>query len=179
MWGESFDAAGAVTYNVYRDGYLRHTTELTMWKDTSVVAGTTYQYVVKAIDSSSNESVSSNVLNASTLAAPAPTPAPESGGNWNSSAAYQTGDIVTFNGTTYRAVQSYQGAGDPRWIDALSLWVPVVEAAPEAGGDWNSSAAYQTGDIVTFNGTTYRAVQSYQGAGDPRWIDALSLWEKV
>ena len=179
MWGESFDAAGAVTYNVYRDGYLRHTTELTMWKDTSVVAGTTYQYVVKAIDSSNNESVSSNVLNASTPAAPAPAPAPESGGNWNSFAAYQTGDIVTFNGTTYRAVQSYQGAGDDRWIDAPSLWVPVVEAAPESGGDWNSSAAYQTGDIVTFNGTTYRAVQSYQGAGDDRWIDALALWTPV
>ena len=191
MWGESFDASGAVTYNVYRDGYLRHTTELTMWKDTSVVAGTTYQYVVKAIDSSNNESVSSNVLNASTLAAPAPAPAPapEAGGDWNSSAAYQTGDIVTFNGTTYRAVQSYQGAGDDRWIDALSLWTPVADVAPEPevtpapvpalAEQWSATGSYQTGDRVVSNGVTYEAVQSYQGAGDPRWIDALSLWKKV
>ena len=189
MWGESFDASGAVTYNVYRDGYLRHTTELTMWKDTSVVAGTTYQYVVKAIDSSNNESVSSNVLNASTPAAPAPAPAPESGGNWNSFAAYQTGDIVTFNGTTYRAVQSYQGAGDDRWIDALSLWTPVADVAPEPevtpapvpalAEQWSATGSYQTGDRVVSNGVTYEAVQSYQGAGDPRWIDALSLWKKV
>ena len=189
MWGESFDAAGSVTYNVYRDGYLRHTTELTTWKDTSVVAGTTYQNVVKAIDSSNNESVSSNVLNASTLAAPAPAPAPEAGGNWNSSAAYQTGDIVTFNGTTYRAVQSYQGAGDDRWIDALALWTPIADVAPEPevtpapvpapAAQWSATGSYQAGDRVVSNGVTYEAVQAYQGAGDPRWIDALSLWKKI
>ena len=189
MWGESFDASGAVTYNVYRDGYLRGSTEMTMWKDTSVIAGTAYQYVVKAADSSSNESGSSNVLNASTLAPPAPAPAPESGGNWNSSAAYQAGDIVTFNRTTYRAVQSYQGVGDPNWIKALSLWTPVADVASEPEftpapvpvpfAQWSATGSYQAGDRVVSNGVTFEAVQSYQGVGDPNWINALSLWKKI
>ena len=197
MWGESFDASGTVTYNVYRDGYLRGTTQMTMWKDTSVTAGTTYQYVVKAVDFLSNESGSSNVLNASTLAAPAPAPAPapalapepKSGGNWNSSAAYQMGDFVTFNGTTYRAVQSYQGVGDPNWINALSLWTPVADVAsepevtpapvPAPFPQWSASGGYQAGDRVVSNGVIFEAVQSYQGVGDPNWINALSLWKKI
>ncbi|MFI1966542.1 carbohydrate-binding protein, partial [Streptomyces pathocidini] len=38
---------------------------------------------------------------------------------------YTKGDRVTHNGTTYQCVQSYQGNGDPNWINALSLWAPV------------------------------------------------------
>ncbi|MDE0974639.1 MAG: lytic polysaccharide monooxygenase [Candidatus Nanopelagicales bacterium] len=201
MWGESFDASGPVTYNVYRDGYLRGTTEMTTWKDTSVIADTNYRYVVKAADSSSNESGSSNVLNASTLAPPAPAPAPapepspapapspEPGGNWNSFAVYQAGDIVTLNGATYRAVQSYQGVGDPNWIKALSLWTPVADVAsepevtpapvPKPFAQWSATSAYQVGDRVVSSGATFEAVQSHQGVGDPNWINALSLWKKI
>jgi chitin-binding protein len=193
MWGESFDVSGTVTYNVYRDGYLRGTTQMTMWKDTSVTAGTTYQYVVKAVDSLSNESGSSNVLNASTIAPPAPAPAmapaPESGGNWNSFAAYQAGDIVTLNGAIYRAVQSYQGVGNPNWIKAFSLWTPVADVAsepevtpapvPKPFAQWSATSAYQAGDRVVSSGANFEAVQSYQGVGDPNWINALSLWKKI
>jgi chitin-binding protein len=191
MWGESFDVSGTVTYNVYRDGYLRGTTQMTMWKDSSVTAGTTYQYVVKAVDSSSNESGSSNVLNASTIAPPAPAsaPAPESGGNWNSFAAYQAGDIVTLNGAIYRAVQSYQGVGNPNWIKAFSLWTPVADVAsepevtpapvPKPFAQWSATSAYQAGDRVVSSGANFEAVQSYQGVGDPNWINALSLWKKI
>ncbi len=193
MWGESFDASGAVTYNVYRDGYLRGTTQMTMWKDASVYAGTTYQYFVKAVDSSTNESASSNVLNVSTFAAPAPapapTPAPDSNGSWNSSAAYQVGETVTFNGTSYRAVQSHQGVGDPNWIKAPSLWTPVSEVAPNPevtptptpapSSQWSATGRYQTGDRVVSNGIAYQAVQAHTGNGDPNWINAPSLWKKI
>jgi chitodextrinase len=96
---------------------------------------------------------------------------------------------VTFNGTTYRAVQSYQGAGDDRWIDALALWTPIADVAPEPevtpapvpapAAQWSATGSYQAGDRVVSNGVTYEAVQAYQGAGDPRWIDALSLWKKI
>ncbi|MEU8569377.1 carbohydrate-binding protein, partial [Streptomyces pathocidini] len=44
---------------------------------------------------------------------------------WDPRAAYTKGDRVTHNGTTYECVQSYQGNGDPNWINALSLWKPV------------------------------------------------------
>ncbi|MHC8496549.1 MAG: carbohydrate-binding protein [Actinomycetes bacterium] len=44
---------------------------------------------------------------------------------------------------------------------------------------WNVTGTYQAGDTVTFNGTTYRAVQSHTGNGDPNWIYALSLWAAI
>ena len=99
------------------------------------------------------------------------------------------GDFVTFNGTTYRAVQSYQGVGDPNWINALSLWTPVADVAsepevtpapvPAPFPQWSASGGYQAGDRVVSNGVTFEAVQSYQGVGDPNWINALSLWKKI
>lgn len=190
MWNESFDASADVTYKVYRDGYLRATTKMTMWQDTSVTAGTSYRYSVSAVDSSGNESASSNVLGVTTPSAPAP--APIDSGNWNSLAAYVKGDTVTFNGVTYRAVQSHTGVGDPNWITALSLWAPVsspgpVEPAPTPvpnpapapAGTWSSTGSYTVGDRVTSGGVDYQAVQSHTGVGDPNWIYAPSLWKKI
>ncbi len=128
MWGESFDASGDVTYKIYRDGYLLATTKMTMWKDTSVIAGTNYEYLVTAVDPEGNESAWSNVLGVTTPLALAPVPEPS--GTWNTLAAYKTGDTVIFNGSTYRAVQSHTGVGDPNWINALSLWSPVGAVVP-------------------------------------------------
>jgi chitin-binding protein len=85
---------------------------------------------------------------------------------------------VTHSGVTYRAVQSHTGIGDPNWILAPSLWAPVI-ATPAAAGAWDSRATYAAGAIVTHSGVTYRAVQSHTGIGDPNWILAPSLWQRV
>ncbi|MCH9841296.1 MAG: hypothetical protein K0U56_09565, partial [Actinomycetia bacterium] len=153
-------------------------------------AGNNYRYSVSAVDPSGNESTSSNVLGVTTPNAP--TPAPIDSGNWNSLAAYVKGDTVTFNGVTYRAVQSHKGVGDPNWITALSLWAPVnspapVEPAPTPvpnpapapAGTWSSTGSYTVGDRVTSGGVDYQAVQSHTGVGDPNWIYAPSLWKKI
>ena len=96
---------------------------------------------------------------------------------------------MTLNGATYRAVQSYQGVGDPNWIKALSLWTPVADVAsepevtpapvPKPFAQWSATSAYQAGDRVVSSGAIFEAVQSYQGVGDPNWINALSLWKKI
>jgi chitin-binding protein len=191
MWGESFDASGDVTYKIYRDGYLLATTNMTMWKDTSVIAGTNYEYLVTAVDPEGNESAWSNVLGVTTPLALAPVP--ELSGTWNTLAAYKTGDTVIFNGSTYRAVQSHTGVGDPNWINALSLWSPVGAVVPEpvvspvlapvpvskSFGSWSATGSYNVGDKVTSDGVAYQAVQSYTGVGDPNWINAPSLWQRL
>jgi len=108
-------------------------------------------------------------------------------------AAYKAGDAVTFNGTTYRAVQSHTGAGDPNWINALSLWSPVGTVVPgpvvapvlapvsvsKSFGSWSATGSYNVGDKVTSGGVAYQAVQSYTGVGDPNWINAPSLWQRL
>jgi chitin-binding protein len=180
MWGASTDAVGVVGYRVYRDGQLVRSTSATQVMDTGLVAGTTYRYTVRAVDAVGNVSVDSNVLSKSTKAAiaPTPTPTPAPSGAWDSRATYAAGAIVTHDGVTYRAVQSHTGVGDPNWILAPSLWTPVV-ATPAPSGAWDSRATYAAGAVVTHDGVTYRAVQSHTGVGDPNWILAPSLWQRV
>lgn len=60
--------------------------------------------------------------------APAPTPTPTATSTiaaWDSRAAYKIGDLVTYQGSTYRCIEAYQGYGDPSWITAPDLWVKV------------------------------------------------------
>ena len=59
-WTASSDDVGVVAYDVYRNGALRTTTTGTTFSDTTVVAGTTYSYVVRARDAAANVSPPSN-----------------------------------------------------------------------------------------------------------------------
>ena len=90
-------------------------------------------------------------------------------------------------------MQSHTGIGDPNWIMAGSLWEVVTDepsASPEQQapeqvapeqqvGEWNPTGSYSTGDRVTFQGSTFEAVQSHTGNGDPNWIYAPSLWKSA
>jgi chitodextrinase len=197
MWNASSDDSGSVEYMVFRDGQQIARTGMTMFTDTGLTAGSDYSYTVKAVDLAGNVSAASNVLDVSTQAAlepqPAPEPAPTPGGTWDPRGSYAAGDTVTYGGQIYRAVQSHTGIGDPNWITAPSLWVAVDDApapAPEpqptpepepapVAGAWNPTGAYSAGDRVTFDGASYEAVQSHTGNGDPNWIYAPSLWQRV
>ena len=207
MWLASSDDSGVVTYIVERDGVEFARTGMRMLTDSGLAAGTTYTYTVRAVDAAGNVSAASNELVIATKApvapAPEPTPAPQptpaplpsTGGSWNPSGSYVTGDTVTYNGVTYRAVQSHTGVGDPNWITAPSLWAAITDApapesvpnptpAPEVApqpteGAWSPTGTYAAGDRVTFGGATFEAVQSHAGVGDPNWIYAPSLWKQV
>ena len=198
MWNASSDDSGQVRYLVFRDGIQIAETGMTMLTDSGLTAGTTHEYRVIAVDAAGNQSDASNQLTITTDPAvelePAPepesgpNPAPLPGGTWDPRGSYAAGDVVTYGGQAYRAVQSHTGIGDPNWITAPSLWA-VVSAAPEpapepeptpdpapVAGTWNPTGSYSAGDRVTFEGSTYEAVQSHTGNGDPNWIYAPSLW---
>ena len=88
---------------------------------------------------------------------------------------------------------------DPNWIAAPSLWTPVgsapapeptpdpestpdPEPTPDPGSDasaWNPRGTYAAGDVVTWQGAAYVAVQAHTGNGDEGWITAPSLWRRA
>ena len=193
MWNPSSDDSGSVQYLVFRDGQQIARTAMTMFTDTGLAADRTFTYTVQAIDAAGNVSAESNALTVATLAVvepdPAPAPVPTPGGTWDPFASYSAGDRVTYGGANYQAVQSHSGIGDPNWITAPSLWAVVTDApAPEPAPEpepapaetaWNPTGSYSAGDRVTFNGSTFEAVQSHTGNGDPNWIYAPSLWKQV
>lgn len=59
-WNASSDIVGVTGYEVYRDGTKIATVTETTYTDMSLESGTTYTYVVKAIDAEGNASLESN-----------------------------------------------------------------------------------------------------------------------
>jgi len=183
MWNAATDNVVVTGYQVSRDGVVVGTTSALTLTDTGLLPGTTYSYTVRAIDATGNVSAVSNTLNISTQAAVVVEPVTPSTGTWSATAAYTKGDRVTHNGSTYEAVQSHRGVGDPNWITAQSLWTNIgagVSSQPTpTAPEWKSTGTYAAGAMVSFNGRTYRAVQSHTGVGDPNWKYAPPLWAQM
>lgn len=126
MWTASTAPAGIDHYEIHRafqGGVFTKVAETkkTTHKDTALKASTTYQYKVIAVDNNGKRSDASNTFTVTTKA-DATNPAIKA---WDAKAAYKKGDRVTHDGSTYEAVQSYQGHGDPTWITAASLWKKI------------------------------------------------------
>ena len=189
MWNAATDNVAVAGYQVSRDGVVIGATNELVLTDSGLQPGSSYRYVVRAIDVAGNISPASNTLNITTKATVVVEPVTPATGTWSAVAAYTKGDRVTHNGSSYEAVQTHRGVGDPNWITAQSLWTKLDTAAviaPQpspvpspAASVWNSTGSYGAGDTVTFNGGTYRAVQPHTGVGDPNWIYAPSLWIKI
>ena len=93
-------------------------------------------------------------------------------GAWNIGTTYQINDLVTFNGTAFISISNHTGtqpepAGNAAWA--------VFAGGFQFEGVWNSGIAYQTNDLVTFNGSSYIAISDHTGtqpepAGNAAWI---------
>ncbi|MEV2646369.1 M60 family metallopeptidase [Paenibacillus larvae] len=119
-WNSSESNAGIKGYEIYRNGTKVGVTSSTEYTDTDVQANTEYRYTIKAVDMKGNVSDPTNEIKVETKQ--------ESSSKyeqWNPSAAYQKGNRVQHKGIIYECVQGYQGKGDPNWIYALSLWMPI------------------------------------------------------
>ncbi|WP_199550340.1 lytic polysaccharide monooxygenase [Streptomyces sp. N35] len=121
MWNRSSDNVGVTEYKIF-DGDKEMATvggDTTSTTVTGLKPETFYSFTVLAYDAAGNHSIGQKPLGVTTKPAEE---APEHP-NWDAKAAYSKGDRVTHNGSVYECVQSYQGNGDPNWIDAQSLWV--------------------------------------------------------
>ena len=126
MWTESVDDVGVDHYVVTRtEGHEVKTfrSDATMFDDTTVKPGKKYHYTVRAVDAAGNKSGHSQELEVSTPKADAADDDNQvSAPRWNPFGTYEKGDVVAHDGRLFEAVQGSQGAGDPNWINAPSLW---------------------------------------------------------
>ncbi len=83
-WTASTDNVLVSAYKVYRDGSFIATSTVTNYSNNGLSASTLYSYVVRAVDSSGNESVDSNIASATTLSGTTP----GSGGGGNGGGSY-------------------------------------------------------------------------------------------
>lgn len=89
---------------------------------------------------------------------PTPTPSPSSSAPpktsaWNASTVYNTGDSVTYNGSTWTALYwtQDQTPGDPN-----GPW-QQMETAPDGTALWTASRVFNAGDIAEYNSKKYVA----------------------
>lgn len=99
-WTASTDNVGVKSYDVYCNGSLKGTVASTAFTASSLAAGTTYQFYVKAKDARGNLSGASSIVSTTTLARP----------------AVSMAKIIGY----YAAWSSYQGF-TPNQIDATKL----------------------------------------------------------
>ena len=73
--------------------------------------------------------------------------------------AYSVGDVASYDGVLYRAVQAHTSHADWTPDKVPALWTPVAGAAPD---EWvqpvGASDAYRKGDRVLLQGATYESV---------------------
>ncbi|MEH6944414.1 lytic polysaccharide monooxygenase [Bacillus sp. JJ722] len=124
MWSPSEDNIAVDHYVVFKEtknGQMTvvGTSNTTSFMDKNLQSNTTYKYTVAAVDTAGNESIKSNTLTVTTK------DQSSSYEQWDPYKAYTKGDRVNHQGKNYEAVQSYQGYGDPNWINALSLWTEI------------------------------------------------------
>ena len=77
-------------------------------------------------------------------------------GSWSSATEYQIGDVVTYGGYTYTAVQN-SGASSPKTPSTQTAYWKVFTSGLIYAGEWNSATAYKVGNVVTLGGYTYAA----------------------
>lgn len=124
MWSASEDNVAVDHYVIYQGTQVDQmsvvgTSKTTSFMDMNLQSNTTYMYAVTAVDAAGNESIKSSILTVTTKDLGA------SYEQWSPFKAYTKGDKVEYQGKIYVAVQSYQGYGDPNWINALSLWKEI------------------------------------------------------
>ena len=77
-------------------------------------------------------------------------------GNWVSSTAYQIGDVVTYGGYTYTAIQN-SGPSSPQIPSTATTYWKIFTTGLSYIGEWDVSTSYKIGNVVTRGGYTYVA----------------------
>lgn len=104
------------------------------------------------------------------------------------SVAYKVGDIVSYDGSSYKCLQAHVSESAWNPADTAALWTPLahdtattdtssnVTSSPRA---WSGNfISYKIGDLVSYQGNTYKCIQGHtsESAWDP--ADTNALWSR-
>lgn len=97
------------------------------------------------------------------------------GATWSSATTYRLNDLIGYNGVWYRSVQNSNTGNQPAdssQYPNLAWWVP----AP-IRWTWNTNTTYSEYDLVNYNGTWYRYINSSATSGNA--VSNTSYWMTV
>lgn len=100
---------------------------------------------------------------------------------WHEGRHYGKGDIVSYQGRTYQALQGHKAERGANWnpTAAPSLWTPFEINRPSFS--WQEGKQYRQGQIVEYHGRSYRVRQAHKSERGANWNPAAapSLWEPL
>ena len=173
-WKASTDNVAVSHYivNVTGKGLTTEKTVTSLnYSITGLQAGEEYKVTVRAVDISGNES---DVVSKSFVTKEEST---ETIPQWDPNKIYLGGEKVMFEGKEY--VANHWTLNDrPSESGQWGPWSLVTPEASEKNGEWNTSAIYLAGQIVTLNGQTYRAKWWNQNV-NPETVQQWGAWEKI
>ena len=173
-WKASTDNVAVSHYivNVTGKGLTTEKTVTSLnYSITGLQAGEEYKVTVRAVDTSGNESdaVSKSFVTKEESTETIP--------QWDPNKIYLGGEKVMFEGKEY--VANHWTLNDrPSESGQWGPWSLVTPEASEKNGEWNTSAIYLAGQIVTLNGQTYRAKWWNQNV-NPETVQQWGVWEKI
>jgi len=114
---------------------------------------------------------------------PTSTPTTSPSNAWTLGRSYKTGDIVTYDKNTYTCTADHIGVATP------NLWKPSSTTTGSTSSQTTSSASnavwsssgvlYKTGQLVTYNGMTYKCLQNHTSLTGWDPVNVPALWSKV
>ncbi|THE11957.1 chitinase [Enterococcus hirae] len=107
-WKANDQAEEITHYEVYRDGVKVAESVAPIFEDKNLTAATTYSYQIKAVNAIGTSELTQKVMATTSNEQ-------TEGEEWTIGKAYVTGDIVTYNGKTYRCLQAHT---------AIATWAP-------------------------------------------------------
>jgi chitinase len=138
------------------------------------------------------ESTVSPTLNpTSTPTAGTVTPTPVSStGTWQANTVYRARDIVTYNGGYYQCIQGHTSLTGWEPANVPALWqattaVATVNPSTTPTSTSNSSTAwafntvYQVGDVVTYEGKSYKCIQAHTSLTGWAPVYVPALWQAL
>ena len=100
---------------------------------------------------------------------------------WHEGRYYGQGEVVHYHGRTYQALQGHTAERGANWnpTAAASLWAPLE--IRNASFSWQEGKRYRQGQIVDYQGRSYRVRQAHKAERGANWNPeaAPALWEVV
>jgi hypothetical protein len=87
-------------------------------------------------------------------------------GSWSGANEYQVGDVVTYGGYTYTAIQN-SGALSPQTPSTATSYWKVFTSGLVYSGEWDNGTSYKIGNVVTLGGYTYVATADNSASKPP------------
>ena len=104
---------------------------------------------------------------------------------WTTGYFYDLGDVVTYNGITYRCITKHTADNEANGLEVDQAKWEIVTRSDNWRTDWTVGTRYRVDDVVRYNGIVYRCIVGHTANSDaaqgleadsPKWeivIDAI------